>query len=128
MTGVPIVDAAMRQLKKTGWMHNRLRMIAALYLAKDLFLDWRVGEAHFMNSLVDGDFANNNGGWQWSATTGTDAAPYFRVFNPVRQSERWDPDGRFLREHCPELGELGPREIHDPSKLGAERLARLGLI
>jgi deoxyribodipyrimidine photo-lyase len=79
-----------------------------------------------MNSLVDGDFANNNGGWQWSASTGTDAAPYFRVFNPVRQSERWDPEGRFLREHCPELSELGPKEIHDPSKLGAERLARLG--
>jgi len=124
-TGVPIVDAAMRQMRATGWMHNRLRMIAAMYLAKDLFLDWRSGEAVFMRGLVDGDFANNNGGWQWSASTGVDAAPYFRVFNPVRQSERWDPEGRFIRTWCPELAGLGPKEIHDPSRLGAGRLARL---
>jgi deoxyribodipyrimidine photo-lyase len=125
-TGVPLVDAAMRQLAETGWMHNRLRMVVAMYLAKDLFIDWRRGEAFFMNSLVDGDFANNNGGWQWAASTGTDAAPYFRIFNPVRQSERWDAEGRFIRKYCPELADLGPKEIHDPSKLGPERLKQLG--
>jgi deoxyribodipyrimidine photo-lyase len=125
-TGVPIVDAAMRQLNETAWMHNRLRMIAAMYLSKDLFIDWRRGESYFMRRLVDGDFANNNGGWQWSASTGCDAAPYFRVFNPVRQSERWDPEGEFIRRHCTELAELGPREVHDPSRLGAERLDELG--
>jgi deoxyribodipyrimidine photo-lyase len=125
-TGVPIVDAAMRQLERTGWMHNRLRMIVAMYLAKDLFIDWRRGESHFMRSLVDGDFANNNGGWQWSASTGCDAAPYFRVFNPVRQSERWDPEGRFIRRYCPELAGLETKQVHDPSKLGADRLAELG--
>jgi deoxyribodipyrimidine photo-lyase len=125
-TGIPIVDAAMRQLRQTGWMHNRLRMITAMFLSKDLFIDWRKGERYFMYCLVDGDFANNNGGWQWSASTGCDAAPYFRVFNPVRQSERWDPDGRFIRRYCPELASLKPREIHDPSKLGRDRLAALG--
>jgi deoxyribodipyrimidine photo-lyase len=107
-------------------MHNRLRMIVAMYLAKDLFIDWRHGESHFMRSLVDGDFANNNGGWQWSASTGCDAAPYFRVFNPVRQSERWDPEGRFIRRYCPELAGLDTKQVHAPSKLGADRLAELG--
>jgi deoxyribodipyrimidine photo-lyase len=125
-TGVPIVDAAMRQLRRTGWMHNRLRMVAAMYLAKDLFIDWRHGERFFMRRLVDGDFANNNGGWQWSASTGCDAAPYFRVFNPVRQSERWDPDGEFIRRYCQELAELSSSEIHDPAKLGTGRLRQLG--
>ena len=92
-TGYPVVDAAMRQLAASGWMHNRARMIAASFLAKDLLIDWRRGEAHFMAHLVDGDVAANNGGWQWTAGTGTDAAPYFRVFNPVAQGRRFDPDG-----------------------------------
>lgn len=128
-TGVPIVDAAMRQLLATGWMHNRLRMIAAMFLAKDLFLDWRLGERHFMRHLVDGFFASNNGGWQWSASTGTDAAPYFRIFNPISQSRRFDPDGAFIRRWIPELASLEPDAIHDPfdAKLGLAPLARASL-
>ena len=116
-TGVPIVDSAMRQLLQTGWMHNRLRMVTAMHLTKDLWIDWRWGERHFANHLVDLDLANNNGGWQWAASTGTDAAPYFRVFNPVRQSQRFDPDGTFIRRYCPELDSLDEKEIHDPSLL-----------
>ncbi len=121
-TGFPIVDAAMRQLRTLGWMHNRLRMIAAMFLTKDLFVDWRLGERFFMQHLIDGDLASNNGGWQWSASTGTDAAPYFRIFNPFSQSRTCDPDGAFIRVHVPELagldgGEDGP--IHDPSVLPA---------
>lgn len=117
-TGIPIVDAAMRQLKATGWMHNRLRMITAMFLTKNLFIDWRLGEAWFMENLVDGFLASNNGGWQWSASTGTDAAPYFRVFNPVTQSERFDPKGEFIRQWVPELAKLDNKRIHDPSKGG----------
>jgi len=117
-TGIPIVDAAMRQLKATGWMHNRLRMITAMFLSKNLFIDWRLGEAWFMQNLVDGFLASNNGGWQWSASTGTDAAPYFRVFNPVTQSERFDPKGEFIRNWVPELAKLDNKRIHDPSKGG----------
>lgn len=117
-TGVPIVDAAMRQLNQTGWMHNRLRMITAMYLTKNLFIDWRLGEAYFMSKLIDGFLASNNGGWQWSASTGTDAAPYFRVFNPVTQSERFDPDGDFIREWVPELARLDRKRIHDPGAKG----------
>ena len=124
-TGVPIVDAAMRQLARTGWMHNRARMIVAMYLTKDLFVDWRRGERFFLQHLVDGDFASNNGGWQWSASTGTDAAPYFRVFNPVSQSRRYDPRGAYIREWCPELAALDDRTIHDPSQLPATRRAKL---
>ena len=116
-TGVPIVDAAMRQLLQTGWMHNRLRMVSAMFLTKDLFIDWREGEAHFMRHLVDGDLAQNNGGWQWSASTGTDAAPYFRIFNPVSQSRTYDPAGRFIRKFCPELADLDNDAIHEPWKL-----------
>jgi deoxyribodipyrimidine photo-lyase len=115
-TGFPIVDAAMRQMNATGWMHNRLRMIVAMFLTKNLWLDWRWGEAHFMRSLVDGDLASNNGGWQWSASTGTDAQPYFRVFNPVSQSERFDPEGEFIREYCPELKPLAKKQIHEPPR------------
>lgn len=114
-TGFPIVDAAMRQLNQTGWMHNRLRMIVAMFLTKDLFIDWRWGEAYFMSKLVDGDLASNNGGWQWSASTGVDAAPYFRIFNPTRQSERFDPDGDFIRQYVPELASLNAKSIHNPS-------------
>jgi deoxyribodipyrimidine photo-lyase len=117
-TGIPIVDAAMRQLNQTGWMHNRLRMITAMFLTKNLFIDWRLGEAYFMSKLVDGFLASNNGGWQWSASTGTDAAPYFRVFNPVTQSERFDPDGDFIRKYVPELSKFDSKQIHDPGKKG----------
>jgi deoxyribodipyrimidine photo-lyase len=113
-TGYPFVDAGMRQLAQTGWMHNRLRMVTAMYLTKNLFLDWRLGETYFIQHLIDGDLAANNGGWQWSASTGTDAVPYFRVFNPVLQSERFDPQGIFIRRYCPELQALDNWAIHDP--------------
>lgn len=113
-TGIPIVDAAMLQLKDTGWMHNRLRMITAMFLTKNLQMDWRLGERYFMSQLIDGDFAANNGGWQWSASTGADAVPYFRIFNPVTQSRRFDPEGAFIREHLPALRHLSSKEIHQP--------------
>ncbi len=113
-TGVPVVDAAMRQLRETGWMHNRARMIVASYLVKDLLIDWRWGEAWFMENLLDGDPAANNGGWQWTAGTGTDAAPYFRIFNPVLQSARFDPNGDYIRKWVPELRGLDSKEIHAP--------------
>lgn len=114
-TGFPIVDAAMRQLKQTAWMHNRLRMVTAMFLTKHLFIDWRWGEAYFMSQLIDGDFASNNGGWQWSASTGVDASPYFRIFNPTRQSERFDSAGSFIRRYVPELSSLDNKSIHQPS-------------
>ncbi|MFG0325940.1 MAG: deoxyribodipyrimidine photo-lyase [Phycisphaerales bacterium JB037] len=113
-TGYPIVDAAMRQLNRSGWMHNRLRMIVAMFLTKDLLIDWRWGERYFMNRLLDGDLASNNGGWQWSASTGTDAAPYFRIFNPSSQSRKCDPEGAFIRRFVPELADLDDRDIHEP--------------
>ncbi|SMF58015.1 MULTISPECIES: deoxyribodipyrimidine photo-lyase [unclassified Pseudomonas] len=115
-TGFPIIDAAMRQLLDTGWMHNRLRMIVAMFLSKNLLIDWRKGERHFMRHLIDGDLAANNGGWQWSASTGTDAVPYFRIFNPVSQSQRFDPQGRFIRHWVPELQALDEKAIHQPVK------------
>lgn len=118
-TGYPIVDAAMRQLNQTGWMHNRLRMISASFLVKDLHIDWRWGERYFMSKLIDGDFAANNGGWQWAASTGTDAAPYFRIFNPVSQSEKFDPQGDFIRLYVPELNKLHGKAIHWPHKTGS---------
>ena len=117
-TGVPVVDAAVRQLKETGWMHNRARMIVASYLVKDLLIDWRWGEAWFMENLLDGDPAANNGGWQWTAGTGTDAAPYFRIFNPVLQSARFDPNGDYIRKWVPELSELNGKDIHAPWEKG----------
>ena len=117
-TGLPIIDAAMRQLRETGWMHNRLRMIVAMFLTKNLLIDWREGERWFMRHLIDGDLAANNGGWQWSASTGTDAAPYFRIFNPLSQSAKFDPEGRFLRHWLPELASLNKRDIHNPDALG----------
>ncbi len=113
-TGYPLVDAAMQQLRATGWMHNRLRMITAMFLSKHLLLDWRLGERWFMEQLVDGDLANNNGGWQWSASTGADAAPYFRVMNPTAQSRRWDPQGRFIRAFLPRLADIDDQAVHDP--------------
>lgn len=113
-TGYPIVDAGMRQLRAEAWMHNRLRMIVAMFLTKDLFIDWRKGERHFMRHLIDGDLASNNGGWQWSASTGTDAQPYFRIFNPTTQGQRYDPEGDFVRRHVPELRELKGGKVHEP--------------
>jgi len=113
-TGVPIVDAAMRQMLATGWMHNRARMIVASYLAKDLLVDWRWGERWFMDSLIDGDLAANNGGWQWTAGTGAGAAPYFRIFNPVLQSQKFDPHGNYIRRWVPELEKIGENDIHTP--------------
>lgn len=116
-TGVPIVDAAMRALTQTGWMHNRLRMITAMYLTKDLFIDWRKGEKWFMQNLIDGDLSQNNGGWQWSASTGTDAAPYFRIFNAITQSQKFDEHGHFIRQWLPELQDVQGPALHDPSEL-----------
>jgi deoxyribodipyrimidine photo-lyase len=113
-TGFPLVDAAMRQLNQTGWMHNRLRMLTAMFLSKHLLIDWRVGEAYFAEKLVDWDLAANNGGWQWAASTGTDAVPYFRLFNPYSQSKRFDPDGDFIRCWVPELKHLSNKQIHQP--------------
>ena len=118
-TGYPIVDAGMRQLKQTGWMHNRLRMVTAMFLTKNLLIDWRLGEKHFMETLVDGDLAANNGGWQWSASTGTDAVPYFRIFNPFSQSKRFDKEGKFIKKMCPELASIPETQLHDPIKLSA---------
>ncbi len=115
-TGIPIVDAAMLQLKATGWMHNRLRMVVAMFLTKNLQIDWRMGEEYFMSQLIDGDFAANNGGWQWSASTGTDAAPYFRIFNPISQSQRFDPEGAFIRRYLPMLAHLPDKQIHNPGR------------
>lgn len=114
-TGFPIVDAGMRQLRATGWMHNRVRMIVASFLTKDLLIDWRRGERFFFRSLVDGDPASNNGGWQWSASTGADAQPYFRVFNPVTQGKRFDPHGDYVRRWVPELAELEGAAVHAPA-------------
>lgn len=113
-TGYPIVDAGMRQLLAEGWMHNRLRMITASFLAKDLHVDWRRGAAHFLDHLVDGDLASNQHGWQWTAGTGTDAAPYFRVFNPVAQGRRFDPEGDYVRRWVPELRGVAGPEVHEP--------------
>lgn len=113
-TGYPIVDAAMRQLASSGWMHNRARMIVASFLVKDLLIDWRWGERWFMQNLIDGDTAANNGGWQWTAGTGTDAAPYFRIFNPVTQGTKFDPQGEYIRRWVPELKDIDDRFIHEP--------------
>jgi deoxyribodipyrimidine photo-lyase len=113
-TGYPVVDAAMRQLRAMGWVHNRGRMIAASFLTKDLLLDWKIGEAHFMRHLVDGDLASNNGGWQWAASVGTDPQPYFRIFNPVLQGRRFDPDGAYVRRWVPELRAVPVSHLHEP--------------
>jgi deoxyribodipyrimidine photo-lyase len=113
-TGYPMVDAGMRQLVAEGWMHNRVRMLTASFLVKDLHLDWTRGARFFMDHLVDGDLASNQHGWQWVAGTGTDAAPYFRVFNPVTQGERFDPEGIYVRRWVPELAEVPTRYVHHP--------------
>jgi len=118
-TGYPLVDAAMRQINATGFMHNRLRMVVASFLAKDLLVDWRLGERYFADNLIDFDLAANNGGWQWAASTGCDAQPYFRIFNPVAQSERFDPQGKFIRRYVPELARVEDRFIHAPWTMDA---------
>ena len=113
-TGIPIVDAGMRQLLETGWMHNRVRMITAMFLTKNLLIDWRLGEQWFMQHLVDGDLAANNGGWQWCASTGMDSVPYFRIFNPITQSQKFDHNGDYIRQWVPELAHLDAQIIHEP--------------
>ncbi len=122
-TGFPIVDAGMRQLNATGFMHNRVRMIAAMFLTKDLHIDWRHGERYFMQQLIDGEIASNNGGWQWSAGTGADAAPYFRVQNPWTQTARYDPEGKYIQQWVPELRDVNPVKFTRAPEHGA-RLAR----
>ena len=117
-TGFPIVDAGMKQMLATGWMHNRVRMIVASFLVKDLHLPWQWGAKFFMRHLVDGDIASNNHGWQWTAGTGTDASPYFRIFNPISQGERFDPQGSYVRQWIPELRELADDAVHSPWTLG----------
>jgi len=127
LTGYPIVDAGMRELWRTGWMHNRVRMIAASFLCKDLLIDWRDGARWFWDTLVDADLANNTLGWQWTAGCGADAAPFFRVFNPVQQGARWDPDGEYVRRFVPELARLPARWIHEPWAAPAEVLEAAGV-
>ena len=127
-TGYPIVDAAMRQINETGFMHNRLRMIVASFLMKDLLIDWRWGEKYFADNLNDFDLAANNGGWQWAASTGCDAQPYFRIFNPITQSEKFDPDGKFIRRYVPELKGLSSAAIHAPWLASSVDLAAAGIV
>ncbi|RAH78946.1 deoxyribodipyrimidine photo-lyase [Aspergillus japonicus CBS 114.51] len=123
-TGFPIVDAAMRQLNHAAWMHNRSRMVVSSFLSKDLLIDWRRGERYFMEHLIDGDFASNHGGWGFGSSTGVDPQPYFRIFNPLRQSERFDPDGEYIRKWVPELREVEGNAIHDPYGRGAGEVAK----
>ncbi len=127
-TGYPLVDAAMRQLNSTGFMHNRLRMVAASFLVKDLLIDWRWGERYFAEKLIDYDFSANNGGWQWAASTGCDAQPWFRIFNPITQSERFDANGRFIRKYVTELAHCNDKEIHAPWLMSAARQASIDTI
>jgi len=127
-TGYPVVDAGMRQLAQTGWMHNRARMIVASFLVKDLLIDWRWGEHWFMQHLVDADPAANNGGWQWTAGTGTDAAPYFRIFHPVLQGRKHDPEGAYVRQWVPELAQVPGRYIHAPWEMPPEVQRAMGCI
>ncbi len=127
-TGYPLVDAAMHQLNQTGYMHNRLRMVTASFLIKDLGIDWRRGEAWFARQLMDFDLAANNGGWQWAASSGCDAQPYFRIFNPVSQSEKFDPDGKFIQRYLPQLARLPPALIHAPWQARPAELAACGVV
>lgn len=126
-TGYPLVDAGMRELRATGWMHNRARMVAASFLTKHMMIDWRLGAEWFLDALVDADLANNSAGWQWVAGCGTDAAPYFRIFNPVAQSRRFDAGGRYLRAWLPELRRLPDGLIHAPWQAPAAALAEAGI-
>ena len=127
-TGYPLVDAAMRQLNQTGYMHNRLRMVVASFLTKDLLVDWRLGERYFADKLIDFDLAANSGGWQWAASVGCDAQPWFRIFNPVTQSERFDPQGRFIRRYLPELARVPDKFVHAPWLLPDAEQKRLGCV
>ncbi len=127
LTGYPIVDAGMRQLLATGWMHNRARMITASFLVKDLLINWQMGEDWFMQQLLDADPAANNGGWQWTAGVGTDAAPYFRIFNPILQGKKFDPQGAYVRRWVPELASVPDEHIHTPWTLPLTDQARLGI-
>jgi len=127
-TGYPLIDAAMRQLNSTGFMHNRLRMVVASFLTKDLGIDWRRGEAYFAQHLNDFDLSANNGGWQWAASSGCDAQPYFRIFNPITQSERFDPDGGFIRRYLPELSALQNKKIHAPWCMDSSEHSAYGLV
>jgi deoxyribodipyrimidine photo-lyase len=127
-TGYPLVDAAMAQLNRTGYMHNRLRMVTASFLTKDLGIDWRRGEHYFARRLIDFDLASNNGGWQWAASSGCDAQPYFRIFNPVTQSAKFDPEGNFIRRYLPQLRNLSAKEIHAPWLLSIERQRLAGCV
>ena len=127
-TGYPLVDAAMRQLNHSGWMHNRLRMVVASFLTKDLGIDWRLGERYFADWLNDFDLSANNGGWQWAASSGCDAQPYFRIFNPVTQSEKFDPEGRFIRRYIPELAKVPDKYLHAPWTLPRREQEALGVI
>jgi deoxyribodipyrimidine photo-lyase len=127
-TGYPIVDAGMRQLKSDGWMHNRVRMIVAMFLTKDLLIDWKLGEMYFMENLIDFDFASNNGGWQWSASTGCDAQPYFRIFNPYLQSKKYDTKGVYIKRYVKELENVSSKYIHNPSEMSIEEQKKCGVI
>lgn len=127
-TGFPLVDAAMAQINQTGTMHNRLRMVTASFLIKDLGIDWRRGERYFADKLNDYDLSANNGGWQWAASSGCDAQPYFRIFNPVTQSEKFDAEGKFIRRYLPELARLGDRDIHAPWMAAPDTLAKAGVV
>lgn len=126
-TGYPLVDAAMRQLNFSGWMHNRLRMVTASFLCKDLGIDWRLGEKYFADHLNDFDLSANNGGWQWASSSGCDAQPYFRIFNPVTQSEKFDPEGRFIRRYVPELAAVPNQHIHAPWLMKQSEQEALGV-
>lgn len=127
-TGYPIIDAAMNQLNQTGWMHNRLRMLVASFLTKDLLVDWRLGEAYFADHLIDYDSASNIGGWQWAASTGTDAVPYFRVFNPTTQSQKFDSEGEFIRRYLPVLKDVPKAWIHAPHLMSADSQKKAGIL
>lgn len=127
-TGFPIVDAAMRQLSATGWMHSRLRVITATFFCKYMYFDWRLGEQYFMNHLIDGDFASNNAGWQGCASAGVDTPAYFRFFDPIRQGERCDPEGEFIKKYCPELTQLDSYAVHFPYERGAKQMAKNSII
>jgi deoxyribodipyrimidine photo-lyase len=126
-TGVPIVDAGMRQLKSVGWMHQRLRMITGSYLVKDLLIDWRKGEDHYWQYLVDADLASNSFGWQWVAGSGMDASPYFRFLNPFLQTEKFDKKGDYIKKWCPELAELTGKNLGNPSEVDSKILKTAGI-
>jgi deoxyribodipyrimidine photo-lyase len=126
-TGYPLVDAAMYQLNQSGYMHNRLRMVVACFLIKDLGIDWRWGEQYFADHLNDFDFAANNGGWQWASSSGCDAQPYFRIFNPITQSEKFDAEGKFIKKYLPQLSKLSKKNIHAPWLAGEIELELAGI-